>query len=154
MTALPKARDRSLDRSAELRDTPLDVKVVLSGLWITMLFLFAYVDIFGFFRADIINGALAKEVPGTGFAINQTFLVLTTIYIMIPSLMVVVSLVAPAKLNRTLNMVVSLIYAATLVASAAGETWAYYILGHIVEAILLLAIARMAWKWPRRVRQP
>jgi hypothetical protein len=30
-----------------------------------------------------------------------------------------------------------------------GETWVYYILGSVVEALLLLAIARAAWAWPR-----
>jgi len=79
---------------ADYQDTPVDVKVVLGGLWTAMLFVFAYVDIFGFWRADVINGALLKEVPGSGFEINQSFLVLTTIYILIPSLMVIVSLLA------------------------------------------------------------
>ena len=39
-------------------DQRVNVKVVLSGLWVSMLFVFAYVDIFGFWRADVINGAL------------------------------------------------------------------------------------------------
>lgn len=137
------------NRTAELHDVKLDVKVVLSGLWISMLFVFAYVDIFGFWRADVLNGALAGTVPGPGFEINQTFLVLTTVYILIPSLMVIVSLLAPARINRTTNIVVSLIYVASLVASTIAETWIYFILGSVIEAMLLLAIARVAWTWPR-----
>ncbi len=142
-------REPQVSTSTELRDAPVDVKVVLSGLWIAMLFVFAYVDIFGFFREDMINGALAREVPGTGFAINQTFLALTTIYILIPSLMVVASLLAPPKLNRRANLVVAVVYIATVVASIVGESWAYFILGSVVEVLLLLAIVRTAWRWPR-----
>jgi hypothetical protein len=56
----------SHDRRSGLHDAKPDVKVVLSGLWISMLFVFAYVDIFGFWRADVIDGALAGEVPGPG----------------------------------------------------------------------------------------
>ena len=93
--------------AAELSDTKLDVKVVLSGLWIAMLFVFAYVDIFAFWRADVIEGALAGKVPGAGFEIGQTFLALCTIYILIPSLMIVVSLLAPARLNRAVNIAVA-----------------------------------------------
>lgn len=126
------------------------MKVVLCGLWISMLFVFAYVDIFGFWRADVINGALAGKVPGPGFAINQTFLVFTTIYILVPSLMVVVSLLAPARTNRTTNILVSLTYLASVAVSVVGETWIYFVLGSVVEAMLLLAIARVAWTWPRR----
>ena len=138
------------NRTADLHDTKVDVKVVLCGLWISMLFVFAYVDIFGFWRADVINGALAGKVPGPGFEINQAFLVLTTIYILIPSLMVIVSLLAPARINRPANIVVSLTYLASVVAAAVGETWTYFILGSVVEVMLLLAIARVAWTWPKR----
>src|SRR3712207_5211727 len=115
-----------------------------------MLFVFAYVDIFAFFRADIIQGALDGRVPGVGFEIDQTFLTLTTVYILIPSLMVVVSLLAPARAHRVVNIVVSLLYAASVMVTVIGETWAYYILGSVVEVLLLLAIARVAWTWRGR----
>jgi Family of unknown function (DUF6326) len=137
------------DRVVNLRDTKVDNKVVLSGLWISMLFVFAYVDIFSFFRADIINGSLTGKVPGSGFEIGQRFLALTTIYIVIPSLMVVFSLLAPARLNRRVNIVVSVIYGASVIASMIGESWAYYIIGSVVEVLLLLTIARVAWTWPQ-----
>lgn len=124
--------------------------MVLSGLWISMLFVSAYVDIFGFFRADVINGALAGTVPGAGFEIDQTVLTLASVYILIPSLMVVMSLLAPAKANRVANIIASLAYAASIVVTVMGETWVYYILGSAVEVVLLLAIARVAWAWRRR----
>jgi hypothetical protein len=138
------------NRTGELHDAKVDVKVVLSGLWITMLFVFAYVDIFGFWRADVITGALDGEVPGSGFEIGERFLALSTIYILIPSLMVAVSLLAPARINRPANIVVSLVYAASVVAGVLGEDWIYYIVGSVVEIILLLAIGRIAWNWPGR----
>jgi len=141
------------DRRGDLQDTRVDVKVVLSGLWTAMLFVFAYVDIFGFMRADMINGVLERKLPGPGFEVNQGLLVYTTIYILIPSLMVAVSLLAPARVNRPANIVASLVYAASVVASVVGETWIYYILGSVVEVVLLLAIARAAWTWPRRLAQ-
>jgi Family of unknown function (DUF6326) len=134
----------------ELADTKIDVKVVLSGLWVSMLMVFAYVDIFGFFRADMIKGSLAAKLPNTGFAINQTFLMLTTLYILIPSLMVAVTLLVPARINRIANIAVGVIYTATIVPSAANEPWKYFVFGSIVEIILLLAIIRVSWKWPRK----
>ncbi len=137
------------NQTADLQDTRVDVRVVLSGLWISMLFVFVYVDIFGFWRADVIKGALAGTVPGAGFEINQRFLVLTTLYVLVPSLMVIVSLLAPAKINRLTNIVVSPLYIASIVGSTIGETWVYFILGSVVEVLLLLAIARIAWTWPR-----
>jgi hypothetical protein len=133
-----------------LQDWKVDTKLVLSGLWVSMLFVFVYVDIFGFWRADIINGALAGTVPGVGFTINQTFLSLTTIYILIPSLMVVASLLAPARINRVANIITSSLYLATIAGGLLGETWIYYILGSVVEMALLLTIIRVAWNWRGR----
>ena len=129
-------------------DSRVNVKVVLSGLWASTLFVFAYVDIFGFWRADVIKGALDGQVPGAGADINQTFLTLTTLYILIPILMVGFSLMASAKVNRPTNLVISTLYAVSVGAFTMGETWAYYILGSVVEVALLLAIAGVAWFWP------
>jgi Family of unknown function (DUF6326) len=134
-------------RTTTVQDAKVDRKVVLSGLWISTLFVFAYVDIFGFWRADVINGALAGEVPGTAFEIDQTFLVFTTLYVLVPSLMVAMSLLVPAGVNRVLNITVSLLYVASIVVTLIGETWIYYILGSVVEVVLLLAVTRVAWTW-------
>jgi hypothetical protein len=124
------------------------VKLVLSALWIAMLFVFAYVDIFGFFRADVLNAALDGKVATTEFTVNQMFLTLTLIYILVPSLMVVLSLVLRPDVNRIVNLVVSLLYLVSVIVSCIGETWVYYIVGSVIEALLLLAIARTAWRWP------
>ena len=132
----------------QYRDTQVDVKLVLCALWIAMMFVFAYVDIFGFLRADVLNAALRGKVATTGFTINQGFLIFTTIYILPAVLMVVLSLLLTPRVNRLTNIVVSVLYLITILGAAIGETWAYYFLGSFIEVILLVAIARTAWKWP------
>ena len=54
------------NRTTNPYDPGVDVRIVLSGLWVSMLFVFAYVDIFGFWRADVINGALTAMSPARG----------------------------------------------------------------------------------------
>ena len=81
-------------------DTPVDVRVRLSALWTAMLFVFAYVDIFGFFRADVLEAGLDGTVGTTGLTVDQTFLTLTLVYITVPTLMVVLSLVLRPRANR------------------------------------------------------
>ncbi|HSP76662.1 MAG TPA: DUF6326 family protein [Cryobacterium sp.] len=137
----------------QYRDTQIDVKLVLCALWITMLFVFAYVDIFGFFRADVLNATLDGKVATTGFTINQVFLVFTLIYILVPVLMVVLSLVLKPRVNRITNIVVSVLYIVTIIAATIGETWVYYVIGSFIEVVLLLVIARTAWKWPPPERE-
>lgn len=131
------------------RHTPVDVKLVLSALWIAMLFVFAYVDIFGFLRADILRAALDGKVATTGFAVDQVFLTFTLVYILIAALMVVLSLVLRPRVNRITNLVVSVVYIITIIGAAIGETWIYYFVGSLIEVILLGAVVRIAWRWPQ-----
>jgi Family of unknown function (DUF6326) len=132
----------------QYRDTQVDVKLVLCALWIAMMFVFAYVDIFTFFRADFLKAALDGKVATTGFEVNQVFLTGSVIYILLPALMVVLSLLLKPPVNRILNIVVSLFYMISIIVVEIGDTWAYFILGSVIEVILLAAIARTAWKWP------
>ena len=54
----------STSNSRILEDVRISVRLKISALWITMLFLFAYGDIFGFFRAGLIEDVIAGEVSG------------------------------------------------------------------------------------------
>ena len=113
-----------------------------------MLFVFfAYVDIFGFWHANVIQGALAGEVPGPGFTIGQPFLALTTLYVLVPILMVAGSLVLPWRANRIANLVLPAVYALTVVGTMVGETSGLLLLGSVVELALLAAIVRTAFRW-------
>jgi hypothetical protein len=129
-------------------DARIDTRLVLSALWIAMLIVFAYVDIFGFLRADILDAARDGKMAATGVAVDQVFLVITTAYILIPTLMVFLTLVVRSRVNRVVNIVVALVYAVSIAASCIGEGWAYYLLGSAVEVVLLAAIVRTAWAWP------
>ena len=120
------------------------VRIKLSALWTSMLFVFAYVDIFGLYRPDIRADLEAGEVGG--FAVNQAFLAGTTAYIVIPALMVFGALVLPPRINRIANIGLGFVYAATIVGGAIGE-WSYYVMGSAIEVVLLGAIAWYAWTW-------
>jgi hypothetical protein len=142
-------RVNTTTKAGQYRDTTIDVKHVLSALWIAMLIVFAYVDIFGFLRADVLDAALDGKVAVTGIAIDQMFLAFTSVYILIPTLMALLSLVLRPRVNRIVNIVVALVYAVSIIASCIGEGWVYYLLGSGVEVVLLVAIVRTAWTWPR-----
>jgi hypothetical protein len=139
----------TMTKAGQYQDTKVDVKHVLSALWIAMLIVFAYVDMFGFFRADVLDAALDGKVATMGIAIDQMFLAFTTVYVLVPTLMVFLSLVLRPRVNRILNIVVALFYAVSIIASCIGEGWVYYLLGSAVEVVLLVAIVRTAWTWPR-----
>jgi len=124
----------------------IDTRLKIAALWTSLLFIFAYVDIFAFFRADVLQGALAGKVAV--FTVDQSFLLLTTIYVIIPSLMISLSLILPPRANRLTNIIVAAVYALTILGSCIGEVWIYYWLGSLTEVLLLLVILRYAWRMP------
>jgi len=134
---------------AKLDEQKVSVRVKIAGLWAAMLFVFAYVDIFGFLRADIIKDAL-NGVSGV-FNVNQTFFALTTLYILIPSLMVFLSLILRPRLNRVLNIAIASLYILTIIGASIGEKWAYYLMGSAIEVILLGILIYYCVKWPKKV---
>ncbi len=134
----------------ELETATVSVRVKISALWTAMLFVFAYVDLFSLYRPDFRAEIEAGQIAG--FAVNQSFLVGVTSYILIPSLMVFLSLVLAPRVARWANLVLSSVYALTIVAGAIGE-WTYYVLGSAIEVVLLAAIAYFAWTWPRNASQ-
>ena len=136
----------------EMEDMKINVKLKISALWIAMLFVFAYVDIFALYRPGIIEGIMAGKVAA--FQIDQVFLFFTTLYILIPSIMVFLSLVLKPKVNRWTNIIVGILYIVTILLSLIGEIWAFYIFGSIVESLLLLLIVWYAWKWPEQEGNP
>jgi hypothetical protein len=129
-----------------LEPSKVNVRVKISALWASMLFVFVYVDLFSLYRSDVRADIEAGEVAG--FTINQSFLLGTTAYVVIPSLMVFLALILRPRVNRIANIALGTLYALTIVAGAVGE-WNYYILGSAIEVALLAAIVYYARTWPK-----
>ena len=123
---------------------PIDPRLQISSLWVATLLIFAYVDIFGLFRADMLESIAQYRV--SGLTINQVFLTATTLYIILPSLMVALTLLLPPRLSKWTNLTLAPLYALSIAASCIGESWIYYLLGSAVEVVLLLILTRLALK--------
>ena len=133
-----------------LEDAKINVKIKLSALWATVMFLYLYVDVFGFYRPGVIEDAIEGKV--WEFQITQVWLLGVIILMTIPSLMVFLSLVLSVKTNRLANMIVGILYIVITLGMAIGESYAFYLFASIVEVVLLLLIVWYAWKWPRQER--
>lgn len=134
--------------STILEDVRIGVRLKIAALWTALLFLFAYGDVFGFFTPGRIEEVIAGEV--FGIKITQVYLFGVSVYIAIASVMIFLTLVLTPKVSRWTNIVLSILYVASIVASVIGETWAYFFFLSIVESALLLLILRYAWRWPRQ----
>lgn len=138
----------STAKSRDLDDARVGVRLKISSLWIATLFLFAYGDIFGFFKPGQIQDVITGEV--SGIKITQAFLLGASIYITVASVMVFLSLVLRPAVSRWTNIVLAVLFIVSIVVSIIGESWVYFIFLSIAEIGLLLLIVWYAWTWPSR----
>ena len=142
-----KVKDQDRMSGPVLEGLRIPTQVKLAGLWATVMFMYIYVDIIGFFKPGLIEDILVGKAGV--FDITQTWLLTGLMIMTIPALMVFLSLALPAKANRYTNISLGVIYIFVAMGTAAGAIGAYYIFGSIVEAVLLSLIVWIAWKWPR-----
>ena len=136
-----------MSATTHYQDYWINPRVKIAALWTSMLFIYAYVDLFSLYRADVRADIEAGEI--FAFTIGQGFLLGVTIYVVIPSLMVFLSLVLSASVTRMANIVVAVLYAVTIAGGTIGESNYYYILGSLIEAALLAGVVYYAWTWPK-----
>ena len=133
-------------KSRRLQDSPVPVRLKLSALWVSVMFLYVYVDIFGFYKPGTIEDILVGRV--WELDITQGWALGAMALMTIPSLMVCLSLLVTARVTRRANVVVAFLFVLITIGGLVGETWAYYWFGSVVETLLLLLIVRLAWTWP------
>jgi hypothetical protein len=130
-----------------LEELRIPTQVKLAGLWATVMFMYIYVDIIGFYQPGVVADILVGKA--WVFDITQTWLLLTVMLMTVPTLMVFLSLALPAKANRYANIGLGVFHIFLALGLVVGEANAYYIFGSVVEAVLLSLIIWIAWKWPR-----
>lgn len=131
-----------------LQEPQIPVQAKLAAAWTSFVFLYIYVDYFALYKPGYLDDLLVGVVYE--FAVSQTSLTLFLTLIAIPSLMVVLSMTLPARVNRAANLVVASLYIPVSLYNAMGESWAFfYGLSIGLEVVILALILREAWMWPR-----
>jgi hypothetical protein len=127
------------------------VQVKLAAAWTSFMFLYIYVDYFHLYKPGFVDDILAGIVHE--FDIGPTFVAFALTLVAIPILMILLSTTLPARVNRTINLVVATLYIPVSIYNAVGEeSWTYsyfYGLSIALEVLLLAFILRSAWTWPR-----
>lgn len=137
--------------SINFEDLKINTKFKLSALWASLMFCYLYGDFFTLFVPGRIQG-LMNGNSGTGQTTPGTIL-MYAILMTIPSLMVFLSLMIKATMNRLLNIILGLFYMLVmmLVVFISLSNWMmFYIFLGIVEIAISMTIVIYAWKWPRK----
>ena len=129
-----------------LEDVKINVKIKLAAAWASLVLIYLYADLFGFYTPGHLEEVLDGYLAGT--QITQVLLLVFMIIMTIPSLMVFLSLILEAKVNRWTNIIVGIIQIVFVLGMALGDTSLLYIFSSSVEALLLVLIVWHSWKWP------
>ena len=135
------------DTTNALLDAPFPVRFKLAALWASVMFLYVYVDIFSLYKPGTVTDILDGRV--WEFDITQTWAFAALALMAIPSLMIVLSMLLPARAARWSNVVVGALFIPVSAGNVLGEAWTYFYLGAAIEVALLLLVVRLAWTWPR-----
>src|SRR3954471_20680882 len=91
-----------------LEDITVSIKQKLATLWASFMFLYIYVDYFHLYMPGSLKDILAGKV--FVFDISYVFLLIAMIFVAIPTLMIFLSVVLPAKVNRWTNIIVATVF--------------------------------------------
>ena len=126
------------------KTTGIDMKILLSTLWIFVLFNIIFRDIHEFFRV----GLLAEIMTGTVNSVQlteQTMLV-AGIMMEIPIAMVLLSRVLPYRVNRWANIIGGVIGIGFVISTEWHDLDDLFFA--VIMAVTAVVIIWLAWRWP------
>jgi len=132
-----------------LEDKKVNVKAKLAFLWVALMFLYIYNDIFSLYQPGHVAELVEGQLEGVQF--TQTLLFGAAILMALPSFMVLFSLTLKSRANRLVNIIIGIFHVVVLIGTqfvGEGETWYYWRLNELFEALFLVLIIWTAWKWP------
>jgi hypothetical protein len=137
-----------MNKKKTLQNEKVNVKIILSALWIAVMFIYVYADIKTLFQPEIPEQIISGIVGG--MTINQSFLFAAAILMSIPPIMILLSLILKPSINRWVNIIVSFLHIVLIIVTrfVPSKIWYYYIYYQSIEAIFHLLIIWYAWRWP------
>ena len=136
----------TINKTTEKQDVKVNVKMKLSALWVALMLLYIYADIFSLFK----TGAIEKMMEGFmgPFPVTQGSLLSASILMIIPAVMVFLSLTLKHQVNRWANLILGVLYTLVNLSNMIGEaSWFFYMSFVVVEITLTVLIVWFAWRW-------
>lgn len=134
----------------KLDEQKVNVRLKIAALWTTFTALYIYVDYLAFYMPGKIEGILAGKIHV--FDISPVFLVIALLSIGIPAVMISLSILLPAKINRWVNIIIAGVNIPYAMFNLTGETWVHMVVAVVFEVALLSLIIWYAFKWPKTAR--
>jgi hypothetical protein len=130
----------------EFENRRVNTKLKLSAAWMALIAFYIYADFLSLYRPGEID-EVRRGVMGP-FEVSQGTLLVASLIVMIPAVMIVLSLLLSAGVNRSVNLVLAILYTLVNISNLIGEEWAYYYMFGIAEIAITGHIFFAAWRWP------
>lgn len=125
-----------------------DRKVILSTLWIFVLFNYLYCDILSLMDSSLLKQYLTGTVDG--LEITENFLFMGAILMEIPIAMVLLSRILNYKANRWANIAAATIKTIAMIMTMfVGTPSSYYLFFGTIEIATTIVIIWYAWTWKK-----
>ncbi len=133
------------------KTTKIDMRVLLSTLWIVATLNYIYADVMALMDAEIL-GDLIKGTAGGGIQVTEGLLLGAAIFMEIPIVMVLLSLVLKYRANRWANIIVGTIKTVAILSSMffGPHPSLHYMFFGTIETVCTSLIVWYAWKWPKQ----
>jgi len=136
-----------------LENYKIDVKIKLSLLWTSLMFLYIYADYFELMTPGKLEKMMQLKTPMG--PTSPDLLIVFALLLIIPALMIIFSIFLTPILNKWTNIIFGVIYATIsilIIISSIGSAWhRFYVLYNFVELFVLMTIIWQAWKWPKNI---
>ncbi len=123
-----------------------DKKIILSTLWIFVMFNYLYCDVLGLMDPGLLNQYITGIV--NGLEINESFLLAGAVMMEIPIAMVLLARILNYKANRWANIVAGSLKTIVMIMTMfVGTPTSYYLFFGTIEIATTIFIVWYAWKW-------
>lgn len=133
-----------------ITDSPIPIKLKLSGLWTSVTFCYVYGDYFELYTPDKIQSLISGENPLD----SPMNLLIASLVMALPPLMIAISLLFHAKVNRILHIMIGSLFTLMMlwIAFNSLEPWySFYVFLALLESVLTAYIVFLALKWPKEL---
>ena len=134
-------------RKGMINEYKLNTRIKLLGLWVSLMLLYIYADIFSFYRPSYLNEVIAGFMGP--LKVNQMTLVTSGIMMCIPVIVIIATMFSKAKVVRWVNILIGILYLIISLGNIVGETWIYYLMYGIIEIVILLSIVFISYRWSK-----
>lgn len=133
-----------------LENPKVNIKVILSALWTSVLFCYVYGDYFELYVPEKIESLLT----GVNMLDSPTKLLIASLVLAIPSIMIALSILLNPRVNRFLNMFFGILFTLMMLMigiSSFTPWYSFYVFLAFLESLITSAIVWYAWNWPKKM---